>query len=387
MPLEIVLAFFTAFVTSLIPAFHPNNISFLFSNFNSRELSLAVLYSSQAFFTMIISTLFFIPDSSTTIMPLPAQRLVLKNKTMLAILLIAFTTILTSLICLLIHNLIIDFYKGYTNYFNQALLLFFVIIFTTYAILAENNKLIALIYFLLCGYLGILAFNHLSNPFITIFSALFGVTAIISSSNTNHNQISFSFTRKDTEKALALIFRNLNVILIAILLSTVAEVLPTISSDAQLAFLALPFLKNDYSCIILLSAISASHLFTTVISNYSVSLKRTGFSASIESITGYDNLVIIIFTIFLSLIASVITIFILLKKINEIKSYVMNNLRAFYLILIVISNYVINSYTGIVFLFLFSILGFIPYYNNIKRFLGMGSIALNYIITTSQRLL
>ncbi|MEM3373032.1 MAG: tripartite tricarboxylate transporter permease [Candidatus Anstonellales archaeon] len=382
MVLEFFITFLVGIIFSLIPSFHPSNIAPLFQYAHNKEFLIAILYSSNLIFSIVISSIFLIPDSSTNLIPLPAQRLVKRDKANIAIMLIISSIIIASILTILLIPVLSNMYYFINKNVLSISLFFIVLIFSSYSILAESNKLIAFFYFLITGLFGILAINLLQNPFLTIFSSLYGVSSIITSQEIVFKKIrkKFNFFSKISKIMLT----NFPIFFIAILLSFLAEFLPTISSDSQLAFLFFPFLKNDYQAIMLLAAISSSHLITTLISNFSISLKRTAFSIQIGNIDSFLLLISMSLTIFITFLISSIIISFALTKIKKLK--ISHNFKKFFLVVLILLNFFYNSITGLFFMLFFYILGLIPYFFGIKRFIGMGSITLNYLISSAQKL-
>lgn len=382
MILESIVTFLIGIIISLIPSFHPSNIAHLFQYSNNKEFLIAILYSSNLIFSIVISAIFLIPDSSTNLIPLPAQRLVKRNKANIAILLIISSIIISAFLTIVLIPVLSTLYIFINKNLLSITLFFIVLIFSTYSVLSEKNKLFAFFYFFITGSFGILAISLLQNPLLTIFSSLFGISSIITSQEIVLKKIK----RKSQHfsKISKVLSRNFLIFFIAILLSFFAEFLPTIGSDSQLAFLVFPFLKNDYQAIILLAAISSSHLITTLVSNFSISLKRTAFSLQIGNIDSSLLLISLTLTIFLTFLVSSKIVFLALNKIKKIT--ISNNLKKLFLVILIILNLYFNSFLSLFFMLLFYILGLLPYFYGIKRFLGMGAITLNYLISSAQKL-
>ena len=246
----------------LVPGLHPNTIAAVASNFSSSPEFMPFLILSLAaaatVFESFRAIFLYIPDSATVVSVLPGHRMLMEGKGMLALRICCLAFLSSTLFAILllplsfmIFPLAYSLVQPATPYLLAGI--------SAVLILTERRpaKMAAALFcFLLAGALGLIVFNLplVREPLFPSFAGLFAISGI-ALSMAKHEQIPVQ--NDDMRAPLSL----LPVIFLGVLLGGFADLLPGLSSAAQMAVLASLFTYlNAARFLALASSISASHL-------------------------------------------------------------------------------------------------------------------------------
>lgn len=223
--------------SGLLPGLHPNTISaILAGSFSGEHLGIFIvaLFGAQIMFAFIPSIFFGIPDGETVLSVLPGHRLAREGRGIEALRVCAISAVCAAILSLLLLPLALFLYPllyGVVKEGVWVLLLFAIAAF----ILQEKEmkgKAAALLVAVLSGMLGYLVLNsRVNDSLFPLFCGLFAVSgmlfAVKSSEGAAGKQAGVRRVRFDFWKE----------VLLGTALGFFADLLPGISSPAQMALL------------------------------------------------------------------------------------------------------------------------------------------------------
>ena len=186
--IAIILGLFAGIIAGLAPGLHTNNVAILLIaitsafNINVFAASLFILSAAvaQSFAGFIPSIFLGAPDEGTALSTAPGHQLLLQGRGYEALILSIYGGIIGAICIVIFLPIILQFlptiYKA-----TRPIIVYILIAVAIYMILIEGRKFMALIVFLMSGFLGIIALNSNVNSGISIFcmlSGLFGLSSI-----------------------------------------------------------------------------------------------------------------------------------------------------------------------------------------------------------------
>jgi putative membrane protein len=250
-----------------------------------------------------------------------------------------------------------------------------------YLVLREKNKFLALIIFLLAGFIGLSTYNlNIKEALLPMLTGLFGssslITSIIKKKKIPKQKISkVKIRRRDF----------LNTILATSLASPLCSFLPALGSG-QAAVISSDLIgeRDKKQFLMLLGSINTIVMGLGIISLYSINVTRSGSAVAISQLlTNFTtlNLIIIIFTIIL---AGVFSFFIGLKlvrffslRVHKISYSKLSLFILFFLITVVIY---FSGWMGLVVFLTSTFLGLFTILSNSRRTLLMGCLMLTSLV-------
>ncbi len=372
----LVLGFFIGLATGLFPGLHPNAVISILaaSGINGQEAAamIVALLPANLIAAFIPAIFFGIPDSRAVAIMLPGHRLVLEGKGVVALKVVLLSSIITIALstlalplALLAYPLIYAAIKEWVKWVLLAA--------SAILIVRSRKPHLAVIIFILAGMLGYVTLNSkLADPFLPLFSGMFAVASILTYvSGKVPEQHDTEFAGSDSGiKSL------LPYILLGVLLGFVADLLPGISSSAQVATFATAFMRpTTLGYLSLTSAISISQVAFSFATEVALGKARVGSTAWLANFADFKTdlwLITLLFCISMALAA--FAIYAIRKRVVALANVdfsSFNLLLGAYLIAIC---YVIDGPFGLVVLILGSMLGWLTIKLGVERTALMAAV-------------
>lgn len=321
MLLELVIALLLGVLagtfTGLAPGIHINLISVLLmaylaglSNLFSL-LALAIFIVSMStthtFLDFIPSVFLGAPDDDTFLSVLPGHQMLREGKGHEAVVLtlygsalalpiiLAFTPAFIYLIPLIFESI---------RFFFPYLLIFIGL----YAVFREDNPGLAMIVFLLCGFLGLVSLNlPVEQPLLPLLSGLFGASSLILAINQKQNIPKQHFitlrkikiSRKEFSKAF---FGS-------IISAPLCSFLPGVGSGHAAAIGSEIIGQTQKSFLILLGAINTIVMGLSFVAIFSIGRARTGSALAVKEILNAISLSDLYFMLLATILSGLISFF------------------------------------------------------------------------------
>jgi putative membrane protein len=258
----IVLGVLLGLFAGLVPGLHPNTLSAVLAGIGIPDSALPFIILSLAaaagVFEMFRAIFLYVPDATTVISVLPGHRMLMEGKGMLALRICCFAFVSSTVFAILLLPLSFAIfplaYAAVSPYVPYLLLAICVALLLSEQNAAKIAGSIAC--FLLAGALGLIVFTLpiVREPLFPSFAGLFAISGLALSMSSNEK---IPAQADNSGAPLSL----LPVILVGVLLGGFADLLPGLSSAAQLAVLASLFTyMSSARFLALTSSISASHL-------------------------------------------------------------------------------------------------------------------------------
>lgn len=371
--LLIILALVLGLFTGLIPGLHPNTLTsvLLSLNLDSPDLPFAIIamFAAHSIISYIPSIFLGIPDSTVVLSVLPGHRMAMKGEGLKALTVMVVSAIFAVLICIVLFPLSQQLYPIVFPAI-QPYLFHILLLASAALVLKSRNPFGAALIFILAGVIGKQAFSlGLPDPFLPLFTGMFAMAAIFTYTNAGlpaqklPQKIDFSLLRYAA---------------LGVFLGWIADLLPGISSPAQVAAFAsilIPFTGAAYLASI--ASIGASEAVFAFSTASTIDKARIGAIAEASSITPIQDALLPYLSIFIiGVVFACILVYLFRSRIGEISKInfsLMNALLALYLIIIV---FLIDSLSGLMLFFVATALGYLCIRMDVERTMLMGSIIL-----------
>ncbi|MFH1285601.1 MAG: tripartite tricarboxylate transporter permease [Candidatus Micrarchaeota archaeon] len=276
----------------LIPGIHANTLISLLANFGgdagSFGIALAALAAANVVFAFLPAIFFCIPDAETIVSVLPGQRLLLEGKGFRAVNICVYAALIALILSLLLLPLSFSILPAlYALVAPNMLLVLGVLSLFLLASEREPKKIaLAALVFLLAGVLGalILDFPLVEEPLFPAFSGLFAVAGILVALGQG---VKIPIQREESGRIgrglLACVFAG-------VILGMLADLLPGISSPAQIAVFASAFIFLDSEKFLALcSSVAVSHLVFSLGAVSSIGKARTGVAIALGALPEFQQ--------------------------------------------------------------------------------------------------
>lgn len=400
--LAIIIGILFGTITGLIPGIHINLVSIILLGFSASlltitsPLTLAIFITAMAIthtFTDYIPSIFLgAPDEDSFLSILPGHQFLLKGMGYQAIVLTLYGS-LSALIIILIFTPIFLYLLPITYPYAQRIMPIILILVSLYLISTEkNNKLWALIIFILAGFLGIASLNlNIKEPLLPLLTGLFGASNLIISiqrkTKIPKQKITKLKTIKLKKKSLA------KSSLASIIASPFTAFLPGLGAS-QAALIGKEVVGdktlNQREFLYLLGAINTIVMGLSFIALYSIQRTRTGAAIAISKLLPeltLSNLIFIIATIIITgLLAFPLSILIAKITAKNIHKYSYTKLSLIILSILLIIILIFSDFTltgKLASLLVFATatsLGIATIQKGIKRMHLMGSLLIPTIL-------
>ncbi len=363
--------------SGLIPGLHSNTVTSVLLSLNlspeSLPLAIVAMFGVHSIISFIPSIYLGIPDEQVVLSVLPGHRMAKEGRGIEAVMIMALSAIAALLICIALfpisQALYPLIYPAISPYMLPILLVASAIL-----VFKTQKPLHSFLIFLLAGIVGQQAFSlALPDPFLPLFSGMFAMAAI------------FNFSPAplpEQQPARKISTGLLKFSLLGVFLGWFADLLPGISSPAQVAAFASPLVApSGAAYLALVSSIGVSESVFAFSSASTLGKARIGAIAEAASISSIsENLLPLLSFFIIGAAFACIVLYVLRNRIGEVaKIHVpsLNILIAAYLLSIV---FLIDSFSGLLLFAVSTSLGFLCLRMNVERTLLMGAIIVPTIL-------
>jgi len=249
-------------IAGIVPGLHPNTIAAVLSSLgiDAQLLPFAIiaLAAAATVFESLRAIFLFIPDTGTVLTLLPGHRMLMQGRGMRAVAICSLAFIASTALAVLLLPLSLVLFPAL--YLVIAPITPLLLLALSLVLLASERKsrnvASAALCFTLAGALGLLLFNYpvVPEPLFPAFAGLFAVSGLVMGMA---RQRPLPPQRPAGSAPLSL----LPIIAIGTLLAALADLLPGLSSPAQIAVFASIFTyMNSERFLALTSSIASSHL-------------------------------------------------------------------------------------------------------------------------------
>ncbi|NYZ77595.1 tripartite tricarboxylate transporter permease, partial [Candidatus Micrarchaeota archaeon] len=354
----------------LLPGIHPNSIASMLSTVpldaGLLALLLIAMFPANIIASFIPAVFFGIPDESTFISALPGQRMTLQGKGLTAMKTILLSILVaTAFSALLLYPSLFLFPFAYS--LISPFLKYIVLGLSAILIIRSKNPLLALPVFLCAGLLGYFSLNSgIYDPFMPLFSGMFAVGSLLS---ITESRIPEQKKEEPFSKAL------LPYILLGVLFGMFADLLPGISSPAQVAvFMGLAVPMDSLAYLSSIGSISISQAAFSLSTEVSMDKSRVGTTAWLSEFTDIGQNLPLLTAFFL--LSAAITAFLLYTARKKISAIATLNSRPIAIVLIVYLfaiTALLDGFTGIAIFAVASALGWVTVRLGVERTQLMGA--------------
>ena len=321
MIIPLVIGILLGIIAGLLPGVHPNAISYLLGYMpaDSMDLSIAIIASAAAnnILSLIPAIFLFVPDTETVLSVLPGHSMVQLGLGRKAIVVCGWAALLSLLFLMFI--LPVSFIALPSAYSAIRPILGPLLAALAILFLAEERTkgirglAKGAFVFLLAGTLGIVALDSplLSEPLFPVFTGFFAFSSLLLSSG------SASIPRQeDWPSSMPVRMRSLAlVVLFGVLLGVAADLLPALSSPAQLATFGSPLVAGNPSMFLALTtSITVGHSANSLVALQTIGKGRIGATAMVNDLIGQPSTgttVILLAVFFIATAVSIAMLFFL----------------------------------------------------------------------------
>jgi putative membrane protein len=335
---------------------------------------------THTFIDFIPSIFLGAPDEDTFLSVLPGHKLFLSGLGLQAAYLTLYGSLCGIIITLLISPLFIITLPIIYNIIS-SIIPFILILISIFICLRDKNILIAIMIFLLSGFLGLITFNlPIDQPLTPLLTGLFGLSSLITSikSKTKIVKQNISLLPSMTKKEWK------NSILAALTISPIGSFLPGIGSGHAATIGSEVFKQTDKSFLFLNGAMNTIIMGLSFLTLYSIDKSRSGSAAIIKLILkeiNLSNLVLIIMTILISgIVAFFIGLFLSKKIAVNIEKISYSKLNISVILILIILNVIVTNWIGLIVLATSTALGIFAISSDSKRINLMGCLIIPSII-------
>ncbi len=389
--IAIIVGILIGVFVGLIPGIHTNLLVVillsLFYEFDFDPLIFSIVILSigltNTFVDIIPSVFLGMPESETIFNLLPGQKFLLKGKAYEAIVLSLFGSLFSVILGLLLMPLTILLVKILYNSLRSLLpyLLLFIILFILSYKKSLKNVIISFFVFILSGILGIIVLrSNINQPLFVLFSGLFGVSNIIISTFNKNNIV------KQRQSIVFVDFKTVVFTSIKSVLSCIFITLFPGLGPSQGAFIVRSFVRkiNIRYYFILISGMATFDFFISLITFYSINKTRNGAIVGIKDLISTIDLQMLLFFIgvllFVSGIATIITLFLSKLFILFLNKADYKILNYFVICFIIILSFLISGFYGFIVLIISTFIGLIPIITKSPRSNLMGCLLILTLI-------
>ncbi len=166
-------------VVGLVPGLHSNLVAAMIGGNELFAFFLFSMVISSNIFEFISTCYLGVPEEGEVLVKSPFHRLVLDGRSLVGIKIAGFSVLMTYSIMLILEWLLRNTISGIfqeVRRFGWAIL----VAMSLHLIIKEKKTTYAVLFFMLSGLLGYMAFNlELNDPFLPLLSGLFGLSTIL----------------------------------------------------------------------------------------------------------------------------------------------------------------------------------------------------------------
>ncbi|MEM4208296.1 MAG: tripartite tricarboxylate transporter permease [Candidatus Bilamarchaeaceae archaeon] len=358
-------------LTGFLPGIHPNLVASLLAQTTFLEDEKALLLVGMASVNLVASfilAIFFgIPDESVVVSILPGQKLTLAGRGLTALRISLVSMVLAAAVSLTLFEPAIWFYPQIyamlSDYIKYIVLLLAVLM-----IVKSKKPLIAAVVFAAAGLLGFYSFHMmLPDPFLPLFSGMFALASLVNITKTK-------LPKQEKEEALER--KIIPYIFLGVLFGFLADLLPGISSPAQIAlFVGILIFLEPLEYLSLISAVGVSQAMFSFATAATIEKARIGTTVWLSKITDVSQQPFFFAVLFFFGLIVAATILYCLRKNISVMATLNSPLIAGVLIAyIAIVCFLIDGWVGLMIMVLGGILGWLTVQLNVERTQLMGAV-------------
>ncbi len=372
--MELILFFLIGLIlgalSGLVPGLHPNLISAIAvlqnMEYEKKAALIVSMYSAHIVFSYIPSIFFGVPDEQSAVSVLPGQRMVREGKGIVALKTTVVSVLIASIAALILIPAALRFYPlayGFVGPHIAPILIIASAIF----VFRTKNPLYALLIFLGAGFFGAYALKlDVHDAFLPLFSGFFAMGTIL-----NYRKSRIPAQKEGNVEAGVWKYA-----LFGALLGGLANLIPAISSPAQVAALAslfVAFESGNYLATV--AAIGAGQFVFAFASSAAIDKARHGVIVNLGQVLdiGANMQALLLYFMFGIGIAA-IAVFLLRKRISTLAGLDFSNfnkLLAAYLALVV---FLIDGPMGLAVFAGASLIGYLTIRMGVERTMLMGGL-------------
>jgi len=359
------------FFTGLLPGLHPNTVSAIIAQMPITDEGKGFLIIGMAaanLITAFIAAIFFgIPDENAVVSILPAHRMTLAGRGLTALRVVLFSAVFAAVMSFLLFAPSLEIFPLAYSVLKDYLK-YIVLFLALLMLLRSRNAAYAFFVFLAAGLLGCLSFNAgLPDPFMPLFSGMFAISSLLLITKTKLPK------QKNEERAERGL---LPYVLLGVFLGFCADLLPAISSPAQVAVFAAVFTPFDAICYLaLITSISVSQSFFSLSTVASIGKSRVGTTAWLSKFAGIASQPVFFAALFLFgfLLVSLL-LYILRKRMASL--VVMNSrpLAAVLIVYLISVCFLLDGFVGLFVMGFSAALGWLALQLEVERTNLMGAV-------------
>jgi len=380
-------------ISGIAPGIHINLVSALLVSFSATLLlhipaiALVVFLVSMAithtFVDYIPSIFLGAPDEDNVLSILPGHEMLNQGKAYDAVVYTLYGSI-TALPIILLFSPIFFYFLPIIYPYAERIMPFILLTASGFLLYFEkNNRVWAMLIFLLSGILGLATFNlPIKESLLPLFTGLFGISSLITSVTKKQKIPAQKISKlKNIKIKLKSFFKS---IAAAFLASPLCSFLPGMGSG-QAAVIGSQLVDdlNRKEFLVLLGAINTIVTGLSFITLYSIGKARTGVAAAVDNIitlTIPDLITITIAMVLAGSLAFFVTLYtarVFSKIISKINYQYLSIIVIIFLLIV---NFYFSGFLGLAVLLVSTILGLTCIYSGVRRTHMLGSLIIPAIL-------
>lgn len=370
---EYFLGLLAGLFTGLLPGLHPNTVSSVIAQMPLDDEGKAFLILGMAaanLVTAFITAIFFgVPDESVVVSILPGHRMALAGRGLTALRIVLFSAVFAAILSFLLFVPSLEIfpfvYSALKDYIK------YIVLFLVAIMLARSrNPVPALLIFMAAGLLGYCSLNSgMADPFMPLFCGMFAVASLLPITKTRLPQ------QKNDERIENAVVPH---VVFGVFLGFLADLLPAISSPAQVAIFAGAVMPlGTISYLALITAIGVSQSFFSFSTFASIEKSRVGTTAWLSRFADIASHPLFFAALFLfGILLTSLLLYLLRRKITALAVFNSRPVAGALIIYLIAVCFFINGFLGLIIMFLSSILGYFALQMNVERTHLMGAVIL-----------
>ncbi|MFH1447334.1 MAG: tripartite tricarboxylate transporter permease [Candidatus Micrarchaeota archaeon] len=380
--------FLLGLLSGFIPGIHSNTIASIIMQLDIDNMTaaaaIAAMSCSHAVFGFIPAIFLFIPDSETVVSVLPGHRLLMKGRGSYALGICAFSGMVAIACSLLLmpvaYILMPVFYSAIRPYLLPILL--FASVFLLGSEREAKRIVVATCVFVLSGVLGLFALQTpiLRDPLLPVFCGMFAVSGIVLSLGKD------AVVPKQLRERIEIPKGYTPYVIIGVMLGALSDLLPGISTPAQIAVFASLFLYlNAPKFLALVSSIAISHSLFSLVAISSIGKARTGAAVAISELIGTPGIEQTVWLVGIGVVSAAASVIVLLLVSRKLAGFVsrvsLRDMGAAVIIYLVLLVFLLDGAFGLLFMATGAAVGVIPPMLGVRRTHLMGAILVPSLVS------
>ncbi len=390
--LAALLGIFAGIFTGLVPGVHINLVSVLvlsasgfFLQYTSPFVIAAFIIAmaiTHTFLDNIPSIFLGAPDTGTVLGVLPGHRMLLQGQGYLAVKITTWGSLLGLILVTLLIPLIAPIVPIFFP-FLQKFMGWILLSVVAFMVLHEKRKLLALVFFLLSGVLGLITLNSsVKTPLFPLLSGLFGISTLLLSLNEKVNIPPQEITEHTKMKKSVVVKASAA----SLFSGSCVSLFPGVGAgEAALLGNALTGGKlGDKGFLFLVGAINTINMAMALLTFYALGKPRNGAIVIVKEIIQAINFSQLLAFLGLALLVGGIATFLTLLITKKFSQFItkISYTKTCWAVIIFVSMLVLllSGITGFFILVVATAIGLLPALTGVKRSINMGCLLLPVIL-------